>query len=116
MQTFEPSKRLLNAAEYKSVFDKPCAKAGSNEFLMLVVANNLSHPRLGVIVAKKHVKLATQRNYYKRVFREHFRQQYEQLPCVDCVVIARPNIKTASTQQLFTSLDKQWQKIQKQLA
>ena len=49
-------------------------------------------PRLGLIVAKKHIRRASVRNRVRRILREHFRQNLQtQLPAMDAVVaIAAP--------------------------
>ena len=45
--------------------------------------NNLEHPRLGLTVAKKHLKRAHDRNRIKRLVRESFRLSQHNLPSCD---------------------------------
>lgn len=43
-------------------------------------------PRLGLVVSKKVAKLAVHRNYMRRVLREMFRKNVQQLPNFDLVI------------------------------
>ena len=55
-------------------------------------------PRLGLIVAKKHIRRASVRNRVRRILREHFRQKLlPELPPMDAVAaIAAPLAKNKS--------------------
>jgi len=77
---FDKSLRLLNAGDYQAVFDQSRLKVSTAELLFLANANGLDHPRLGLVVAKKNVRLAAQRNRLKRIVRESFRMQQSRLP------------------------------------
>ena len=46
----------------------------------------MQHARLGLIVGKKAVAKASERNRIKRVIRERFRKAQNELPAVDLVV------------------------------
>ena len=48
--------------------------------------NDLNVARLGLIMSKKTAKLATQRNYMRRVMRELFRLNQHKLPTIDLVI------------------------------
>ena len=48
--------------------------------------NELVHPRLGLIVAKKTAKLAVNRNYMRRVLRELFRLNQHNIASLDLVI------------------------------
>ena len=56
------------------------------------------NPRLGIIVAKKHIRRASARNRVRRILREHFRQNLQhELPPMDAVAaIAAPLAKNKS--------------------
>lgn len=47
--------------------------------------------RLGIVVAKRNVKLAVARNRIKRLVRETFRQQQQRLDGLDIVVVVKKN-------------------------
>lgn len=106
---FPRSARLLQATDYSRVFKSCERRAGSKHLLLLTVANN-SHSRLGLVIAKKHVKQANQRNRVKRVIREYFRLHPVTHP-TDFVVLARPGLATLSNQEIRDALAALWQKI-----
>ena len=54
---FRKEHRLLNAGDYKRVFDNVAHKASHRHLLLLAAPNALGHHRLGLIIAKKHVRL-----------------------------------------------------------
>lgn len=103
--------RLLNAADYRAVFSGTQVRAAHPNLLILAIRNDLGHPRLGLVVAKKHVRNATDRNRIKRIARETFRLRQHALPAVDAVVIARPGIGELDRAALAKLLDKQWRKL-----
>ncbi len=53
---------------------------------IICAANDVDHARLGLIVGKRAVAHATQRNRIKRVVREQFRHNQHQLGAWDLVV------------------------------
>ncbi len=91
-RTFARTYRLLDANQYKQVF-KFGKKRGSRCFTVLVANNQLDHPRLGLAISKKCLKLAVHRNLVKRIIRERFREARSMLPPVDIVFIGRPTLK-----------------------
>ena len=67
--------------------------------------------RLGLAVAKKHLKRAVDRNRIKRLVRESFRQQRDLLKGLDIVVLVKPGIETADNRTLLDALDRHWQRL-----
>ena len=67
------SARLLNAHDYSQVFENCSIRAGSTAGTVLALPASDNRSRLGIIVAKKNVRLATDRNRIKRLVREYFR-------------------------------------------
>lgn len=107
--------RLLKAKEFNQVFSAPLAKQTCAGFLVLVKPNLATHARLGFVFGKKNIKLAVTRNRFKRIFREHFRHNYQQLGSYDLVVLALKNAATTSEKNLKHQLPIAWQKLVKQL-
>lgn len=106
--------RLLNAAHYRAVFTaKQQARAAHPNLLILACRNGLKHPRLGLVIAKKHVRNATDRNRIKRIARETFRLCRRQLPAVDAVALARPGIADLDKAALAKLFNIQWRKLAK---
>jgi len=114
--SFEKSLRLLNAADYSHVFDQAPFRASTAQFLILSRPNTLGHPRLGIIVAKKHVKQACKRNRIKRYTRESFRLKQHKIPAIDAIVLARKGADTLSDTELTKMLNSLWVRIAKKAA
>lgn len=108
---FSKSFRLLNASDYQSVFNDAPFRASHQHLLILSRPNQTETPRLGLVIAKKHIRLAVQRNRIKRILRETFRQNQQQLGGIDAVVLARAGLDKLDNQQLHKLFNKQWARI-----
>jgi ribonuclease P protein component len=74
-----------------------------------------THQRLGLVIGKKNLRLASQRNRVKRIARELFRQQDQQsLPNLDLVLIARKGLEKLSNAEIRNILEPLFQKIYQQ--
>jgi ribonuclease P protein component len=102
--------RLRTPADYKSVFADPI-KSVDKYFTVLATNSPLSHPRLGLAIAKKAIKKAVARNRIKRAVRESFRLQRQQIVNIDIVVLARSDAATATAEILRKSLERHWLKL-----
>lgn len=107
---FAKAARLLTPADFKYVFDAAALKVSSKEVLILARANSGSQPRLGLVIAKKHVRLAHERNRIKRIARESFRH-LQQLDGWDVIVLARPGIGSFDNAALRIQFDQLWQQL-----
>jgi len=112
-QRFARDQRLVDAALFKRVFESN-DKVGDRYWTILFRGNNVECARLGMAVAKKRVRRAVDRSRLKRLVRESFRR--EELPCVDIVVMPRDGTAKASSQDLQSSLSKQWSRIAERCA
>ena len=114
---FKKQAKLLKAVDYNHVFDKP-VRSSDAYFTVLARSNDLTHPRLGLAFTKKRVKLAVARNRLKRISRESFRllQLKKNKLNVDYIVLAGGQCAKATNQQLFLSLEKHWQHLNKKCA
>ncbi|MCH9692109.1 MAG: ribonuclease P protein component [Gammaproteobacteria bacterium] len=108
---FAKALRLLNTAQYSAVFDHAPVRAAHPQLLILSRPNNLDHPRLGLIVAKKHVRRACDRNRIKRIAREIFRLQQRQLFPLDTILLARGGIEKLDKAALAKLFSKQLHKL-----
>jgi ribonuclease P protein component len=77
--------KIVKTDDFSSVFNLR-KRIASQHLVMRYRLNEANMPRLGLIVSKKTAKLAVQRNYMRRVLRELFRLNQQQLPEVDLVV------------------------------
>lgn len=103
--------KLLKAADYNRVFDK-AVRSSDRYFTVLARPSSLLHARLGMAFTKKRVKLAVARNRLKRISRESFRLTQGKY-IADYVVLAGAQCTRANNQQLFKSLEKHWQQLNK---
>ncbi len=108
---FPKTRRLLNASDYSRVFDGADAKASDKYLLLLAKRNDKDGHRLGLVIAKKNVRLAVQRNRIKRIAREFFRTLPESEPTMDVVLLTRRGIDQLDNAQLSSILQQQWQKL-----
>jgi len=102
--SFSKKSRLLNAADFKSVFSNAQLKVSCRHFLMLAVQGDGLYPRLGLVIAKKNVVKAVQRNRIKRQIRECFRLHSDLISGLDLVVLARKDADKLDNSQLADSL------------
>ena len=108
---FGREKRLLTPRQFKTVFDSPSGKLPGRNVLLLVRENDLPHPRLGLVIGKKSVKLSVERNRIKRQLRETFRQNQAQLTGWDIVVIARKGLGDLDNAELARQFTKLWKRL-----
>ncbi len=108
---FGKARRLLNAGDYSRVFDGAEARASHKHLLLLARSNHQSGHRLGLVIAKKNVRLAVQRNRIKRVAREVFRVMPATEPSMDVVLLARRGLDQLDNAELSTILQQQWQRL-----
>ena len=83
--------RLTDKADFDRVFADN-QRARTDSLLVMARPNAVGHARLGMIIAKRLLARAVDRNRVKRCVRESFRQVRAELPACDFVVrlIARP--------------------------
>lgn len=111
--SYTKSQRLLNAAAFKAVFDQADYKVSCRVFLFLAKKNGQNTPRLGLVIAKKHIPLAVERNRIKRIIRESFRIHQHEIPAVDLIILARKGIDKMDNARLYRELEKTWQGLNK---
>ncbi len=63
---------------------------------MAAVANTMMSARLGLVVPKRTVRKAVERNRMKRVLREEFRQRRRTLPALDIVIQVMARVDNAA--------------------
>lgn len=112
---FGKNLRLLNAKEYQQVFDNVTWKVSSSHFVFLSAKNLLPQPRLGLVIAKRHVRTAVQRNRIKRILREQFRLLQYDLPKVDIIILVRPHVDQQDNPQLQREIASCFQRLNKKI-
>src|SRR5436190_21971861 len=110
MLSFSREYRLRGKHDFQSVFAKP--KKLTNKYLLaLHIPNQKTHARLGIIIAKRHVKLAVDRNHLRRIIRESFRHHKQALKGLDIVILMRSKWSPLNNQALRDDVDYLWQKF-----
>ncbi|HLF66226.1 MAG TPA: ribonuclease P protein component [Gammaproteobacteria bacterium] len=107
---FDKSVRLLKSSDYDYVFQQPI-KINQPNATLYARANNLKHARLGLLVSKRALRHAVERNRVKRLVRESFRAHLERLKDYDIVFVARSGLLHADNASITLSLEKLWEKI-----
>ncbi|MRI33392.1 ribonuclease P protein component [Endozoicomonas sp. OPT23] len=107
--------RLCSAADFKQVFDHTDIKVSNRHLLILARENNLDHPRLGLVIAKKNIRFATGRNRVKRHIRETYRLNQDDLGNLDIVVLARRGLGELESCDINKLLTRQWSKLHQKL-
>ncbi|MBX4181003.1 ribonuclease P protein component [Sodalis sp. CWE] len=104
---FSRKLRLLTSAHFAFVFQKP-KKVSALNISIFGRLNTLAYPRIGITIAKKHVKQAHERNRIKRLVRESFRLFQHALPAMDFVITVKKNISNLDNRSLTETLGKLW--------
>ena len=81
------SDRVINSKIEFAAIVRTGARAEINGIGFIYRRNNLGYARFAVSVAKKRLKTAVMRNYFKRIHRELFRLQVAQDLGIDIIVI-----------------------------
>jgi ribonuclease P protein component len=117
---FSRQRRLLNAGDYRRVFDQADFKVSDQHLLILSRPSLQDHSRLGLVIAKKGIKLAVHRNRVKRVIRDSFRtlctQDNEFSPPLDLVILSRKGLGELDNAALHRLITKQWARLRKKTA
>ena len=112
---FRKSARLLTARQFQRVFDHVDCKQGGKYFTLLSASNQHHCSRLGLVVAKRHLPRAVERNKTKRKIRESFRiwsaENNALEDSFDVVVLVKPAIRQLGDNKTHAELMQQWQKL-----
>ena len=112
-QTFRKKDRLIKPIEFDKVFDEAIIKLVSEHCIILATKNDNLGPRLGFVVAKKKIPLATQRNNFKRIIRNSFRKEKKNISNMDIVVLAKTNKRKLNKKILNEEINHLFEKIKK---
>ncbi len=107
---FPKAVRLQEASEFEAVFSRNQFKV-SNRFFLFLALHTEIESRLGIVVAKKNIASAVQRNRLKRLIRESFRISAEKPENKDVVVLVRKNADKLSNSEILLNLNNLWQDL-----
>lgn len=104
------AERLTDPRAYERVFAK-ATRSRDSYFTVLARPGEGPQARLGLAVSRRVDKRAVQRNRVKRLIRESFRHNKQQVSGLDLVVIARPAAAGADNTTLFAALTRHWARL-----
>jgi ribonuclease P protein component len=81
--------------------------------MAFVRSNTLEQPRVGMAITKRKVPTAVSRNLVKRLIRENFRKQADNLENKDIVFIVKKSIKGLENKELIKEINNIFKKIEK---
>ena len=90
-KSFPSSHRLLKSEEFNAVFNNREYSVNNGSLLILAIRNRLNFNRLGVIVGRKSMPRAVDRNWIKRRLRESFRD-LDPLG-LDVIALVKPGLR-----------------------
>lgn len=110
IKPFPKKFRLNKPVEFRNLFQVG-RKLSTRYCALYAKPNQLTYPRLGLILAKKNIRLAVDRNQFKRVIRESFRHNQQIIAGLDVLVMVYPSINTLDKLKFRDFLEQQWSKL-----
>jgi ribonuclease P protein component len=101
---------LNHPREFKRVFADGQRQSDAC-FTLISLPNDCNHARLGLVVARKNLRRAVDRNRVRRTVRESFRQHSAELPTRDIIVMVRSVAGARAAAALRDSLSRHWKKM-----
>ncbi len=96
--------KMIKTDDFSSVFN--FRKRISTQYLAIhYQPNTHQHARLGLVVGKKTAKLSVSRNYMRRVLREFFRTQQQDICHVDLIVRVQKKFSKSDFNQIKQEFD-----------
>jgi len=83
-----------------------------NSLSVFSCPNHLTYCRIGIILSKKQVKRAVDRNYIKRLLKESFRLSQTQFTNMDFVIFGYSGLVHMTKPELRALVTSIWQKLQ----
>ena len=74
----------------------------------MLAIKHRNQSRLGLVVSKKNISKAVERNRVKRVIRESFRKNKSQIPNLDVVVLIRKGIDVLPNVVISSKMNALW--------
>lgn len=102
---FPKTSRLLSAKDYGPVFKHPSFRVSSRHLLILALVSDKPVSRLGIVVAKKNIRKAVQRNRIKRILRETFRKNKSGFVTIDFVVLAKKGLDSLENHEIQAQIE-----------
>ena len=111
--SFPRTARLTQRADFDHVFQAPERKSSDRCFTVLGRCRlQDGAARLGLVIAKRQIRRAHERNRIKRLVRESFRQlPARERAALDIIVIARHAAEEHDNAAIACALARHWQRL-----
>ena len=111
--SFPRTARLTQRADFDHVFQAPERKSSDRCFTVLGRCRlQDGAARLGLVIAKRRIRRAHERNRIKRLVRESFRQlPARERAALDIIVIARHAAEEHDNAAIARALARHWQRL-----
>ena len=96
------SARITNARDYTHIFQQGTSSQGKF-WKLIAIPSGQANSRLGLAISKKICKRAVDRNLFKRIARETFRQHRNDFNLLDFVVMIK-NMPNTNNRELASDL------------
>ncbi|MDF1795385.1 MAG: ribonuclease P protein component [Coxiellaceae bacterium] len=107
---FTPQDRLRSKQDFQQVFQGD--RVGSRQFVLYY--RQVSHAKIGIIISKKNIKNAVDRNRVKRVIRDWFR--HNDINDLEMVFIANKASNSLTNKEIRQCLEQLLQRVIARLA
>jgi len=98
---FDRTRRIARRAEFERLL-RDGKRHSAGGYLFYVAPRDSGPPRLGIVISRRHVRLAATRNAVKRYIREAFRLEQSALGSIDLLV--RPPFGIRPSLQMMVQL------------
>ena len=114
-ESFGRDLRLLRRSDFDAVFRPPNARLRAPPLMAIARRGTAAKPRLGLVVGKRVLRRAVDRNRAKRLIREAFRVSATSLPELDVVVrvVDREPFALADAEALLCTLGARFEHIER---
>ena len=106
---FRPRHRLRRRKDFAGVFSGG-TRLNARVLTIIVRPNGMTHPRLGLAVARRVARRAVARHRLKRRLRESFRHHAERLGGLDFVAVVNPGAENMDPKRFRELVARQWER------
>jgi ribonuclease P protein component len=98
---FDRTRRIARSADFERLL-RGGARRSAGGYLFYVARRKSGPARLGIVISRRHARLAATRNAIKRYIREAFRLEHAALGSIDLLV--RPPLGVRPSTEMLTRL------------
>jgi ribonuclease P protein component len=110
--SFTSKQRILSKHDYQKVFNQAEFRSGNKRLLLLARQTELKSGRLGLVIPKKQLRRAVDRNLVKRIARNTFRLRQSGFIGIDIVVLVKGKFNPEQVRKQATDdFDVLWTKL-----